>query len=117
MSVADIERAAQFVVDADGHKKAVVLDFAVWEELTSRLAQLDATLVPPRANTAPTAWDDLMRLGEEIGRGWQSPLSSVELLSEMRRSGSILITLDHEQLHRVANVLATQTPADGLKTL
>jgi prevent-host-death family protein len=32
-----------------------------------------------------SAWDELMRLGEEIGRGWQSPLSSAELLSEMRR--------------------------------
>jgi antitoxin (DNA-binding transcriptional repressor) of toxin-antitoxin stability system len=31
------------------------------------------------------AWDELTRLGEEIGRGWQSPLTAVELLSEMRR--------------------------------
>ena len=32
-----------------------------------------------------TAWEELTRLGEEIGRGWQSPLTSAELLSEMRR--------------------------------
>lgn len=32
-----------------------------------------------------TAWDDLTRLGEEIGREWQSPQTSVELLSDMRR--------------------------------
>jgi prevent-host-death family protein len=32
-----------------------------------------------------TAWEELVRLGEEIGRGWQSPMTSVELLSDMRR--------------------------------
>jgi prevent-host-death family protein len=31
------------------------------------------------------AWEELTRLGEEIGRGWQSSLSSGELLSQMRR--------------------------------
>jgi prevent-host-death family protein len=30
-------------------------------------------------------WQELAELGEEIGRGWESPLSSAELLSEMRR--------------------------------
>jgi prevent-host-death family protein len=30
-------------------------------------------------------WEELTRLGREIGRGWQSPLTSAELLSEMRR--------------------------------
>ncbi len=32
-----------------------------------------------------TAGDELMRLGEAIGAGWQVPESSVELLSDMRR--------------------------------
>lgn len=31
------------------------------------------------------AWKQLVELGEKIGRDWQSPMSSVELLSEMRR--------------------------------
>jgi prevent-host-death family protein len=31
------------------------------------------------------AWDTLAQLGEEIGREWQSPMTSTELLSEMRR--------------------------------
>jgi prevent-host-death family protein len=35
--------------------------------------------------TESTAWDDLTTLGEEIGREWQSPQTSVELLSDMRR--------------------------------
>jgi len=30
-------------------------------------------------------WDELTRLGEEIGRGWRSPLTSAEILSDMRR--------------------------------
>jgi antitoxin (DNA-binding transcriptional repressor) of toxin-antitoxin stability system len=30
-------------------------------------------------------WGELVRLGEEIGRGWRSPLASTDLLSEMRR--------------------------------
>jgi len=34
---------------------------------------------------AAAAWDELSRLGEEIGKGWRSPLSSTELLAEMRR--------------------------------
>jgi len=31
------------------------------------------------------AWERLSKLGEEIGQGWRSPLSSTELLSESRR--------------------------------
>jgi len=34
---------------------------------------------------APSAWTDLERLGEEIGRGWRSQESSGEILSDLRR--------------------------------
>jgi prevent-host-death family protein len=34
---------------------------------------------------APTAWEELTQLGEEIGQGWTSPQTGAELLSEMRR--------------------------------
>jgi prevent-host-death family protein len=30
-------------------------------------------------------WEELNRLGEEIGRGWKMPQTSAELLSGMRR--------------------------------
>jgi prevent-host-death family protein len=41
---------------------------------------------PPLSEEAGTqAWEDLARLGEEIGRDWRSPLTSSELLSDMRR--------------------------------
>jgi prevent-host-death family protein len=41
---------------------------------------------PTAVGEAPTAvWDELTRLGEEIGRGWTSGQTGAELLSEMRR--------------------------------
>jgi prevent-host-death family protein len=45
------------------------------------------TPAPPTGveGSAAVAWDELVRLGEEIGRGWQSPSTGSELLSEMRR--------------------------------
>jgi len=51
------------------------------------LIPLDETRVslPPEGESATTAWDELTRLGEEIGRDWRSSLTSAELLSEMRR--------------------------------
>lgn len=39
----------------------------------------------PLGAQGATAWEELSRLGEEIGRGWQSPLTAAELLSQMRR--------------------------------
>jgi prevent-host-death family protein len=49
------------------------------------LDETRAASLPPAGESAATAWDELTRLGEEIGRGWRSPLTSAELLSEMRR--------------------------------
>jgi hypothetical protein len=37
MSVAEILQTAQFIVDVDGTRKAVVLDYASWEELLTLL--------------------------------------------------------------------------------
>ncbi len=37
------------------------------------------------AEADDSAWAELERLGEEIAHGWQAPVSSTELLSEMRR--------------------------------
>ena len=39
----------------------------------------------PGGERGTTVWEELSELGEEIGRGWQSPLTSAELLSQMRR--------------------------------
>lgn len=49
-----------------------------------------AALVPlepptPEAAAGPDAWDELERLGEEIAEEWTSPMTSTELLTQMRR--------------------------------
>jgi prevent-host-death family protein len=41
--------------------------------------------LPTPEEPAEAAWETLTRLGEEIGQDWRSPLSSTDLLSEMRR--------------------------------
>ncbi len=40
-SVTDLLQKAQFVVDASGNKKAVLLDYTAWEELLSLLEDLE----------------------------------------------------------------------------
>jgi hypothetical protein len=41
MSVTEILQNIQFVVDAGGNKKAVLLDYSLWEELLTRLEDLE----------------------------------------------------------------------------
>ena len=41
MSVAKLAETAQFLVDAGGIRKAVVLDYALWEELLTLLEDLE----------------------------------------------------------------------------
>lgn len=41
MTVTEMPRAAQYLVDADGNKQAVVLDWVVWEELLLLLEDLE----------------------------------------------------------------------------
>ena len=41
MSVIDLLQNAQFVVDAHGNKRAVLLDYASWEELLTLLEDLE----------------------------------------------------------------------------
>lgn len=56
MSVAEKLQTAQFVVDADGTKLAVILDYAIWEELLSLLEDhVDAAEI-----------DHLREAGEEV---------------------------------------------------
>jgi len=49
------------------------------------LDEARAASLSPVGESVMTAWEELTRLGEEIGRGWRSSLTSTELLSEMRR--------------------------------
>ena len=72
-SVRDIR--ARYIITHRG--KPVALLIPVDE---SREASPALDVEPPSA-----AWDELIRLGEEIGREWRSPLTSTEILSEIRR--------------------------------
>jgi len=49
------------------------------------LDEASPSSLPRGEESEETPWETLTRLGEEIGQGWSSPLSSTELLSEMRR--------------------------------
>jgi len=41
MKIQELLQTAQFVVDAEGNKKAVVFDYALWEELLTLLEDLE----------------------------------------------------------------------------
>jgi len=63
------ERRARYVITQRGRQVAV-------------LVPLDA--LPPQPD-ADEVWAQLEQIREELGRGWQSEKSAVEILSEMRR--------------------------------
>jgi prevent-host-death family protein len=46
------------------------------------IVPLDAA---PPEKSADEVWERLMKIREELGKGWQSEKSAVEILSEMRR--------------------------------
>jgi prevent-host-death family protein len=66
------EERARYLVTYRGRPVGVLLPL---EEAGDALAEPEGDAV----------WQELTELGAEIGQGWQSPLSSAELLSEMRR--------------------------------
>jgi prevent-host-death family protein len=70
------ERRARYVITYRGQPVGVLMPL---EQATPE------TPTDTDPAVAAAAWDELTRLGKEIGRGWRSPLSSTELLAEMRR--------------------------------
>ena len=66
---------ARYVITHRGRPVALLIPV---DEAREASPALDVE--PPSA-----AWDELIRLGEEIGREWRSPLTSAEILSEIRR--------------------------------
>jgi prevent-host-death family protein len=78
------ERASEIVRQVREHGERYVVT------LRGRPAALLIPLEEPHGpGAAPEsgaqAWADLKRLGEEISQGWQSPQTSTDLLSGMRR--------------------------------
>jgi len=69
------ERRARYVVTYRGRPVGLLMPLE--ETRQENLAAI--------GGPATAAWEELTRLGEEIGRGWCSPLTSAELLSQMRR--------------------------------
>ena len=63
------EERARYVITQRGKPAALIIP-------------VDA--VPPQKSD-DEVWERLMRIREELGKGWQSEKSAVEILSEMRR--------------------------------
>lgn len=63
------EKRARYVVTQRGKPVAVIVP-------------LDAA---PTKKSADEVWESLLKIGEELGKNWQSEKSAVEILSEMRR--------------------------------
>lgn len=63
------EERARYVITQRGKPAALIIP-------------LDAA---PPEKSADEVWEHLLKIGEELGKGWQSEKSAVEILSEMRR--------------------------------
>lgn len=63
------EKRARYVVTQRGVPAALIIP-------------LDAVVTKPSDDEV---WERLMKIREELGKGWQSEKSAVEILSEMRR--------------------------------
>jgi prevent-host-death family protein len=73
-------RASEILRDVRDHRAQYVIT------LRGRPVGILQPIAAPEPSTSNSAaWDELFELGEEIGRGWSSPLTTGELLSEMRR--------------------------------
>lgn len=59
-AIYDLLETAEFVVDADGHKKAVMLNFDVWEDLLNLLEDIDDSAeieMMRNSDEHPIAWE------------------------------------------------------------
>ncbi len=71
------EKRAQYVVTHRGRPVAILMPLENPHALSSTSTA--------QTESSESAWDELNRLGEEIGREWRSEKSSLEILSETRR--------------------------------
>lgn len=63
------EERARYVITQRGKPAAIIVP-------------IDA--IPTKKND-DEVWERLLKIGEELGKGWESEKSAVEILSEMRR--------------------------------
>ncbi|GAB4549092.1 MAG: hypothetical protein Kow0063_43980 [Anaerolineae bacterium] len=79
-------RASEIIRDVRERRARYVITYR--GQPVGLLMPLEKTRLPDQAisdEAAIAIWEELARLGEEIGREWRSPLTSTELLSDMRR--------------------------------
>ena len=69
------EKRTRYVITYRGRPVALLMPIEESETMVSASSERESSAI----------WDELSRLGEEIGRSWRSSRSSAELLSEMRR--------------------------------
>jgi len=69
------ERHARYYITYRGRLVGVLMPLSETPPATAAVA----------GDQEPTAWEELTRLGEEIGRGWKVAQTGAELLSNMRR--------------------------------
>jgi len=67
------EERSRYIITHHGHPVALIVPIE------------EASIPPEASESGALVWDELLKLGEAIGNGWQSPKTSTELLSEMRR--------------------------------
>lgn len=81
MSVTEAMKAAQFVVDAEGNQKAVVLEFTIWQDILQALTRLSELEAQP-------SWKQ--RLERLLARVWdrvdRDPISEEEISAEVERA-------------------------------
>ena len=63
-----------------------IADGMSFEEIIKEYPQLnEESIQAALAYESDVAWERLMKIRDELGKGWQSEKSAVEILSEMRR--------------------------------
>jgi len=75
------ERASEIVRDLMTQRTRYIITYR--GRRVGVLGPLEEAPLPDAVG--PDPWDDLVQMGEKIGQGWRSPLTSAELLSGMRR--------------------------------
>ena len=79
-------RASEIVRDVRDHRARYTITYRGRPVgVLLPLEEAPQTESPPGDERGTTVWEELSKLGEEIGRGWRSSSTSVELLSQMRR--------------------------------
>jgi hypothetical protein len=81
MSVTDIVGSAQFVIDAEGNKKAVQLDWATWQSLVQLLENLERELEEIDDVRAVQEIEARITKGEEPIRDWAEFEAELDELS------------------------------------